>query len=321
MTTPSSDVNGDTGRGDHLELARLARHISRALEPFVGCVYFAPECHKAYVALGFDPSGRSVNGVAMPDGVAYFTSRGSLMGQVHGNLVASAFAVFNPAVVVPAVARGWEITDASTIRAAREHATGMFLHRALDETNISLHDLDRVTAALSRAVHSIPIEGRPLFAGALSGIAADTVPTPDPLLYAWFLGDCFREARGDSHTAAWVANGLDAVEIGLLTEAFWGLPFKSYVRTRAWSTEQLDAGIDRLSRRGLVSANAITSSGRALRESIELQTDLQMVNAIVAMGADAEPVCHLLQTWSESVRAAHGYPLAGPQDLAATQTS
>ena len=39
---------------------------------------------------------RTANGVALPDGPAYFTSRGSVMGQVPGELVAAAFAVFNP---------------------------------------------------------------------------------------------------------------------------------------------------------------------------------------------------------------------------------
>ena len=60
-----------------------------------------------------------MNGVALPEGVAYFTSRGSLMGQVPGELVAAAFAVFNPIVVIPSVTAGWKITDATTVCAAR----------------------------------------------------------------------------------------------------------------------------------------------------------------------------------------------------------
>ena len=46
------------------------------------------------------------------------SSRGSALGQVPGELVAAAFAVFNPAVVVPAVAHGWALTDAATIATA-----------------------------------------------------------------------------------------------------------------------------------------------------------------------------------------------------------
>ena len=37
----------------------------------------------------------------MPDGIAYFTSRGSALGQVPGEVVAATFGVFNPDVVVP----------------------------------------------------------------------------------------------------------------------------------------------------------------------------------------------------------------------------
>ena len=77
------------------ELSTKARALGGALEPFVGQVYFSRECHQNYTALGFQPSPGEMNGVALPEGVAYFTSRGSLMGQVPGELVAAAFAVFS----------------------------------------------------------------------------------------------------------------------------------------------------------------------------------------------------------------------------------
>ena len=95
---------------DSRELSTKARALGGALEPIIGQVYFSPECHANYVALGFQPSPGDMNGVALPEGVAYFTSRGSLMGQVSGEVVAAAFAVFNPLVVVPAVTAGWQIT-------------------------------------------------------------------------------------------------------------------------------------------------------------------------------------------------------------------
>ncbi len=284
----------------------------------MGCVYFAPECHSAYAALGFAASGRSVNGVAMPDGPAYFTSRGSLLGQVHGNLVASAFAVFNPAAVVPSVAHGWTITDAPTIRQTRQDATVSFLRRALSADNTpDATETARVRDALARGVDACAVEGRPLFAGVMAG----PQPTDDPLAHAWFLGDALREARGDSHTAAWISHGLDAVEIGLLTESYWGLPFKSYVRTRAWSDAQLDAGIERLTERGLIADGALSEAGRTTRELIEMRTDAQMNAAVAAMGDDFAPAVATLNTWSAAVRAAHGYPASGPQDLASTTGS
>ena len=99
---------------------QAARALAAALEPVVGQVYFSPECHANYAALGFAASANTVNGVAMPDGPAYFTSRGSVMGQVPGEVVAAAFAVFNPAAVVPSVRHGWSLTDAATICQARD---------------------------------------------------------------------------------------------------------------------------------------------------------------------------------------------------------
>ena len=54
----------------------------------------------------------------MPDGAAYFCSRGSVLGQVPGEVVAAAFGVFNPAVVVPMVAMGWALVTADVICAA-----------------------------------------------------------------------------------------------------------------------------------------------------------------------------------------------------------
>src|SRR6476469_8460279 len=97
----------------------IARQLAAAIEPMTGQVYFSPECHENYEALGFSASPTEIGGVAMPDGVAYFCSRGSSMGQVPGEVVAAAFGVFNPAVVVPLVAHGWSITDAPTISQAR----------------------------------------------------------------------------------------------------------------------------------------------------------------------------------------------------------
>src|SRR5215510_564482 len=107
------------------------RTLRDRIEPLIGQVYFSQECHAAYAALGFAPSPAISNGVALPDGPAYFTSRGSLMGQVPGEVVAAAFGVFNPAAVVPAVTFGWTRTDAATISAARHDGAVAQLVRVL----------------------------------------------------------------------------------------------------------------------------------------------------------------------------------------------
>lgn len=286
-----------------------SRALSGALEPVIGQVYFAPECHANYQALGFAPSSNTMSGVALPDGPAYFTSRGSLLGQVSGHLVASAFGVFNPAAVVPSVAFGWTKTDATTIREARHEGAVAQLRRLLgpepDGTAF-------VASALARAVDACRPEGRPLFAGVIS-----TPPPTDALGQVFVYGDALREFRGDAHTAAWIAAGLDAVEIGLLTERYWGLPFKSYVRTRAWSDDQLNDGLDRLRTAGLIDDTSMTTAGRDFREQIEQATDDQTASFMHALGDDTAPLTSILSSWAATVRSGCGYPSNGPQELAA----
>ena len=168
-----------------------ARRLASALEPIAAQVYFSPECHAAYAELGFGPSPGEANGVALPDGPAYFTSRGSVMGQVHGSVVAAAFAVFNPAVVVPAVAHGWTLTDATTIAAAHDEGTIAQLCRILGDEPAGLH---RAVQLLLRAVEQLHPAGKPLF----SGLTSLAMPEP-PLGVAWRLTDLLREYRGDAH--------------------------------------------------------------------------------------------------------------------------
>jgi hypothetical protein len=285
-----------------------ARRLAGALEPFAGQVYFSPECHSAYSALGFSPSRGKAGAVALPDGPAYFCSRGSVMGQVPGELVASAFAVFNPAAVVPAVAFGWTLTDAATICAARTDGAVAQLTRILGP---SPDGLDRVVSLLGRANDGLRPEGRPLFAGLLSlGLPGS------PLADAWRLADRLREYRGDAHTASWTAAGYDATEIGLSTELFLGLPLRSYVRTRAWSDADLDAAEARLEARGVLAGGAFTDAGRAERETIEQATDRQCRPIVDQLGDDLDELLSILVAWGADIRAGGGYLGGGAADLA-----
>jgi hypothetical protein len=285
------------------------RALGSALEPVAGQVYFSPECHHEYEQLGFSPSpGTLGNGVQLPDGAAYFTSRGSVMGQVPGHVVAAAFAVFNPAAVIPGVTYGWSICDAATICAARTRGATSQLTRLLGDHPAGLA---RVADLLARAVAPLRPEGRPLYAGLRS-----LEPPGDPLGAMWRLADLLREYRGDAHTAAWVSAGVDATEIGLLTELYWGLPMRTYVRTRAWSDAQLDEAEARLVERGLVADGGLTEDGRAFREQIELTTDAQCDVIVTALGDDFNELIALMAPWGQAIRDGGGYPPQGPHDLA-----
>ena len=283
------------------EVRDAARAIARAVEPIVGQVFFAAECHERYVALGFNPSpGGTKDGVAFPDGAAYFTSRGSALGQAPGELVAAAFGVFNPDVVVPAVSYGWTLTDAATI--AEERLLG-----AVDQLTRLLgarpEGLERATELLQRATDPLEPWGRALFAGTLSQ------PLPaTPLGDLFRLGDRLREFRGDSHIAAWVAAGFDAVEIGLLTEPYWGIPARTYIRTRGWNDARLDAAEERLRSAGLIADSGLTEAGSVVREDLELATDAQIQPAIEALGDDLDELIGLLTPWGRQIMAGAGYP-------------
>src|SRR5581483_6307549 len=135
-----------------------------------GQVYFSPECHARYAKLGFSASPGAANGVALPDGPAYFCSCGSVMGQVPGEVVAAAFGVFNPEVVVPAITFGWGLTDAATICAERTEGAVEQLHRILGESPEGLTD---AVELLRRATEDLRPEGKPLYAGLRS------LPMPD----------------------------------------------------------------------------------------------------------------------------------------------
>jgi hypothetical protein len=285
---------------DDTTLSRRARALATSLEPCVGQVYFSPECHAEYERLGFTASRGNVDGVALPDPVAYFTSRGSLMGQVAPQVVAAAFAVFNPEVVVPCVQMGWGLTDAPTIFAARRRGAVAQLSRVLGERP---DGIEFVTGLMERAVAPLRVEGRPLFAG----LRSQWDDPDDPLTRFFHLGDELREYRGDAHTAAWTSAGLDAVEVGLLTELFIGLPLRSYIRSRAWSDEQMDAAYERLQARGWVKDEAFTPAGQAAREDVEWHTDRQLRPVIEALGDGFDGLLTLIGPFGAAVRDAGGY--------------
>ena len=285
---------------DDATLRERARALATHLEPCIGQVYFAPECHAGYEALGFIGSRGDIDGVALPDPVAYFTSRGSLLGQVAPHVVAAAFAVFNPVIVAPCVEAGWNLTDAPTIFATRRAGAVGQLTRVL---GASPEGIERAAELLGRAVEPLEVAGRPLYAG----LCSQWDSPADPVTRFFHRGDQLREYRGDSHTASWTSAGLDAVEIGLLTELFLGLPLRSYIRSRAWSDAELDAALARLEARGWVDGDAFTPAGHDAREAIEWHTDRQMRAAIEALGDDFDELIATIGPWGDAMRAAGGY--------------
>ena len=283
----------------------LARRLRDAVEPLAANVYFAPEAQARYGDLGLS---------YLP---AYFCSRGACLGQPSGQVVAAAFAVFNPDIVVPAVSEGWAHTDAPAILEARRQGATASLTRLLIEDPAegfapALPDgIAHATELLQIAAGAGTFEGHPLFAGLSS------LDWPgDPLGDLWHAADLVREHRGDSHTAAWVAAGVGAVDITVLTSAWWGIPIDRYIRTRGWTPEQISASIEGLRENKLLDGDRLSDEGKQLRKAIETTTDQGEQALLAALGTGpTEQLCALLEPWAAAIVAAKGYP-TDPSSLA-----
>lgn len=287
---------------------KIARRLARSLEPFAGQVYFSPECHAAYQALGFPGKPTTLNGVQRPDMVAYFASRGAILGDVPGHVVASAFGVFKTQGVVDAIEVARATSTPAQLMSARTSGAGGQLRRIL---GLKPEGIERAVELLERSNADLDVAGKPLFAGLL----ADATPD-DPLLRAWRLADQVREYRGDAHTAAWTIEGLTACEIGMLTELYWGMASRSYVRSRLFSDADLDVAERSLAAKGLIADAALTTDGRSLREAIEAATDNTCEPMVAALGNSADELITILSGWSAHVCAQLGYPSQGPRAIA-----
>ena len=277
-----------------------ARRVWDVVEPIAANAYFAPEVHGALESLGFGGGSPGPNGIHYPDGPAYFTSRGGCLGQVSGHVIAAAFGVFKREMVVMVTDIGWKIAGVDDVLAARERGAVASLERML---GTEPDGIGWATDVLKRMADAGPGEGRHLYSGLLSlGYPSS------PMGAFWRAADIVREHRGDSHIAAWITLDLDATEIGLLTDPWRGQPLKSWVRSRGWTDEELDAACDRLRSRGFLAGDELTDAGRQLREDIEDATDVQEARMVAALGDDADRFFTLLDGWCDQVVAQNGYP-------------
>ena len=292
-----------------IDESKAARQLGSVLEPVTGQVYFSPECHANYVALGFAPSNGEFNGVAAPDGPAYFTSRGSVLGQVPGTVVAATFGVFNPEAVVPAVTFGWTKTDAATICQARTDGAIAQLERILGPEP---DGVERANELLARAVEPLRPEGRSLFAGQAA------LPLPDDHARAGLAArrHAARVPRRQPHRG--VDHGRPRRHRDRPADrAVLGPAAAHATAARGPGPTSSSTPPPSASRRGACSPTARSPTrGREVRESIEDETDRQMKPALDALGDDADELFAILAPWGQAVRDAKGYPASGPHDLA-----
>jgi hypothetical protein len=273
-----------------VDVHATARTLRNVTEPIAAGVYFAPEAIDGYQALGLDYFE------------GYFCSRSACLGEAPWTVVCAAFAAFKPAAVEAAVTSGWTKTTAAALLEARLAGATAQLERLLGDVAAPA-DIARATELLYELTDGVDPSGRMLYSG-LSALPRPGTPFGD----LWHAADLVREHRGDGHIAAWIPH-VDSTEVTVLTELFWGIPPRSYVFTRGWTAEEVDAAYDRLHRRGLVDGEELTPAGMELRERIEQDTDLANREVVDRLGDRADELFALLGPWARAIVAGGGYPV------------
>lgn len=237
----------------------------------------------------------------------YMACRLGVLGDsAPGWLVVSAIAVFEPSFVIDTWNQARSVTDQQTTQALRDTETTANLRETLDGYADEAEVAETATI-LERAVESVPVTGRPLFA-ALRARPALT----DPYGRLWRATDLVREHRGDGHNAVSIAAGLHPIEMGILAELWVGYALGEYSSTRAWPQDAADAAARGLVERGLItsadSGATLTPEGRRFRDDIEARTDDAQDQLLAAVGDDLDIVVERLNRWSARCVEAGAFP-------------
>lgn len=246
----------------------LAGPAHRATDTLHSMIYFAPEAAEELTAIGLRPG-------SMP----YFASRSAPMGQVDAGVTVATFYNFNPTMVARHIPRAWTLASPEDILAARLRAVDRALRRLLGDAAGS-PEVAELAELAREATTALGPEGRALYAGHAGLDWPD-----DPLLVLWHAATLLREYRGDGHIVALVAanlSGIEAVATHVATGR--GMTADAVKRLRGWSDEQWAGALDGLAARGLMSGDALTEQGAALREHIERETDRMDVAAWQHLG-------------------------------------
>ncbi len=233
-----------------------ARALARSLGVFHNISYYAPEM-KAFADVGLGEYWR-----------AYMVYRAAPMGRVEAPVVTATFYNFAPRVVEAALPSAWDkVTPAEAI-ALRDDCIDRALQRALGDL-IADDALVEAADLAMEGMAEISVGARPLFAAHLA------LPVPDPPhRRLWHACTLWREQRGDSHNLALAAADIDGVECHVLLAAKGVGGQEIISKIRGWTEPQWEAARTRLAERGLLNPDgSYTRAGRALRDSIETQTD------------------------------------------------
>ena len=288
--------------------------LGSVLEPIVGQVYFSPECHRELRGARLRRQRRASSAASRA------ARRPGLLHEPRQRARTGAAARSSPP-------RSACSTRRSSCRAS---TLGWTKHRRGDDLPGPHRRRHRPAAsgssATSRTASSGPTSCSPApssrcarrAAALYAGLAALGIPDDHAGRGRGGAATCCASTAATATSRRGSSAGLDATEIGLLTELYWGLPLRSYSRTRAWTDEQFDAATERLESRGLHRRRcASPTAGRELREAHRGgDRPCRCAPAIDALGDDVDELFAILAPWGVAIRDAKGYPASGPHDLA-----
>lgn len=272
-----------------------ARRLRDALEPIATQGWWAKGVHDRLErhALGF------LEG--------YVCGRAAALGEPSAGVVVATFGVFEPSFLTAIYEQGRTAVSRTEVLAAREAGAVESLTRIVGETD----DIRTAGDALLEATGGVDATARPLF----SGLRGLSVPT-SMLGRLWRGAELVREHRGDGHLAACIGEGLDPLEMSVLTELWLDYPVGAYSSSRGYGPDAISVAQARLTARGWIEGDTLSPAGRSARDLIEVVTDRSQQALVEALGSRLDAVVTTAERVSAAILAAGAFP-ADPRKRAA----
>jgi hypothetical protein len=233
----------------------LSRRASLASHRLIGWIYWDPTAIANYTALG------------VPGGAGYYvaTRCAPLAAAGDDAVVAACYSIL-PVFVRHSLATCREHTTFEAAAGARDAAVRPGLEAWAAE---AIPDLEALADPLWAATDELTPSGRVLFGAHRSWPR----PAADPLLSAWLAVNCLREWRGDTWWALQIADGMTPVAAGVLDGAWRAYTNHWVARSRGADDTALNAALEELGGRGLVTNGEVNAAGIAHRQGLEDRLD------------------------------------------------
>jgi hypothetical protein len=235
----------------------ITRRNARSVQTTIGWIFWDPGAVERYAAAGLPAE------LAGPLG--YIAARAAPLAAAGPEAVVAAFgsisrlgiqATFDLLDGPPGFDRMWAARDEAVAEGLRRHAPDI------------VEPLVEYGPEIWPVVDQLPLVGRVFFGAHVARPRPD-----DPLLSGWHAVNCLREWRGDTHWARVASEGLTHAEASILHNAWLGYEPDWLARSRGTTPDEIEAGWEALTRRGLAADRTVLPEGVALRQRLEDDTD------------------------------------------------